>query len=183
MALTTLGLALRQNSVAIPFLVLGLWKFGFPETILTMHMALNDLGSNVADWTIDFLNAVGLVVHHGAASLLICMLLVDVIPAGRRVVEPILILLMQHWFVLLRYVNRILYTILVLTLEVVFQWVVISNFQYLISLHWTAALSGSTMYAAHWIYLIAAGIDMITTGGLGQKGEQAIDEGAGINNP
>jgi hypothetical protein len=31
---TSLGLALHQSFLALPILVVGLWKFGFPETLM-----------------------------------------------------------------------------------------------------------------------------------------------------
>jgi hypothetical protein len=37
LVLTSVGLAQAQNYTAIPFLILGLWKFGFPETLLYFH--------------------------------------------------------------------------------------------------------------------------------------------------
>jgi hypothetical protein len=42
--LTSVGLAQAQNYTAIPFLILGLWKFGFPETLLYFHSKFRQLG-------------------------------------------------------------------------------------------------------------------------------------------
>lgn len=160
LAATTLGMALSHNYLCLPFLVGGLWKFGFPETILFMYMALVGERHRI-DRMGDFLNATGTITHHSASALLIVMLLVGVVPPSRYVVGPILILLMQHWFVLFRYVNNNVYIVLELILEFWFEWIVISDYQYIAALHWTASLSAATMLVAHWEYLLAAALDVL----------------------
>ena len=37
LAATSLGLAIHHNYLALPIMVVGLWKFGFPETVLYYH--------------------------------------------------------------------------------------------------------------------------------------------------
>lgn len=142
LAATTLGLAVFQNYMALPFLISGLWKFGFPETLLYQHSALFGSGGGDGDSVgriCDFLNGSGLVAHHGAASMLICMILAGAIVADDHVVSCILLLLMQHWFVLVSHVSPTVYIILELTLELWFEWTIISEFQHLASNHWTAS--------------------------------------------
>ena len=166
---TTLGLAFHRNFLALIFLVPGLWKFGFPETLVYMHTALYGTYLHVKGGShagriqrfSEFLNAVGTVVHHGAAALIICMLLTGVIPASRHIYNPSLILVMQHWFVLLRYGNKILYTVIELSLEVFFEWTVISEFEYFQSMHWVVPMTAASMLVAHWLYLIAALVETL----------------------
>lgn len=166
---TTLGLAFHRNFLALIFLVPGLWKFGFPETLVYMHTALygtylHETGGSHAGSIqrfSEFLNAVGTVVHHGAAALIICMLLTGVIPGSRHIYNPSLILVMQHWFVLLRYGNKMLYTVIELSLEVFFEWTVISEFEYFQSMHWVAPMAAASMLVAHWLYLIAALVETL----------------------
>lgn len=58
----------------------------------------------------DFLNGVGTVTHHGAASFVISMLCIGVAPASRYILNCCLILVMQHWVALLAYANVPLYS-------------------------------------------------------------------------
>uniref|UniRef100_A0A6T7I481 Uncharacterized protein n=1 Tax=Attheya septentrionalis TaxID=420275 RepID=A0A6T7I481_9STRA len=164
LAATTLGLALFRNYIALPFLVAALWKFGFPETLLYMHVALYDGSISRLARISDFLNATGTVLHHGSASLLICMLLAGVLPSDRTYVNPILILLIQHWFVLLRYVHKVSYYVVMLATEAWFQWAVISDFESMRSIHWVGSQCAAMMLLAHWLYLNAAMIELLVRG-------------------
>ena len=101
-ALTSLGLALEKNFLAIPFLVLCIFKFGFPEVLTYMHSALYGTSS---PWQrcADYINGIGTLLHHGAGSMVITMLLVGILPPDRHVIGPTLFPVMQHWFVLFKY--------------------------------------------------------------------------------
>jgi hypothetical protein len=114
------------------------------------------------------------------------MILAGAVTPDDHVVSCILLLLMQHWFVLVRHISNTLYIILELTLELWFEWTIISEFQNLASNHWTASckfpfllfvtshhscislsssvffftVAAGVMLVAHWEYLLAAGIDL-----------------------
>lgn len=62
----------------------------------------------------DFLNGMGTVIHHGAASFIISMLVVGTIPESRYVLNSSLILVMQHWISLVAYVSVPLYAAIML---------------------------------------------------------------------
>ena len=89
------------------------------------------------------------------------MLLTDVMTPNRHITSPILALVLQHSFVFLGDVYEPAYIALQLGLEIWFEWVVLSDFQYLISNHWTTAFAASTMLLAHWLYVIAAGMNLL----------------------
>ena len=127
---TTLGLAIQANYLALPVMVVGLWKFGFPETLMYMYLALFASDESWFQRSADLMNAIGLVVHHGALALFMSLLLVSVIPPSRYVVIGSLVLIMQHWFVLVKYANVPVYAVIELALEFWFEWIVISEFQY-----------------------------------------------------
>ena len=158
---TTIGLALDRNFLALPFLVVSMWKFGYPETIMYLYLGLFDKKSARLRRISDFVNGVGTVAHHSAAAFLVCMLLAGVIPPSRYVLNSSLILVVQHWFVLLSYINETAYVVVELALEAWFEWTVISDFYHIRSLHWTAALGTGIFVFAHWLYLLAAGLDML----------------------
>ena len=122
---TYLGLALRKNFMALPLMVLGLWKFGFPETLMYLYLAIKGGSKETYKRASDFLNGAGTTIHHASAAIIISMLVAGAIPPSRYIVGPILILLMQHWFVLLNYCSVSLYTAVELVLEYFFQWAVL----------------------------------------------------------
>jgi hypothetical protein len=104
-----LGLALSQNFLSLLFIVLCQWKFGFPETLMYIFTALYDNETTLSGRITSFLNAIGTVCHHTSAAMLICFLTLGVIPADRHIVSASHVLVMQHWFVLLQYVNKFIY--------------------------------------------------------------------------
>jgi len=63
-------------------------------------------------------------------------------------------------------------------LEVWFEFTIISNFQYLVSLHWTMSFAAGAMLVAHWLYLLAALIELclMMTSELFQKEDANIVE-------
>jgi hypothetical protein len=70
---------------------------------------------------------------------------------------------MQHWLVLLGDVRQlyVIYVVVQLGLEFWFEWLVISNYESLLDTHWTVALAAATMLFSHWLYLAAAGLDIL----------------------
>jgi len=179
MLTTSCGLAWHKNFLALPILVVGLWKFGFPETLLYQYSALysgaNDNKDNDSKRTnnkktnsrsiigrmSDFLNGTGTASHHTAVCLSISMALVGVARADRHTLNLVFLLIVQHWFVVMKYVNKTFYVVVELALEALFEWVFFSEFQYLVSNHWTVVLAGVLMVSAHWEYLLAASLDMV----------------------
>ena len=43
-----------------------------------------------------------------------------------------------------------------------FEWIIISDLQHIHNLHWTASQAASAMLTAHWMYLIAIYIEMVS---------------------
>ena len=108
------------------------------------------------------LDSVGTLLHHSAASLLICMLLSGTLVADRYVIDPILILCIQHWLILVpqiftRVFERRTYDFFQICLEVWFEWTVFSNFEHY---HWTAQLAAIEMVVAHWIWFVSGIVKM-----------------------
>jgi hypothetical protein len=160
-----LGLAVQHNYMALMFLVAGgMFKFGFPEILTYMHTALyltDPQKEGRYRWISAFLNSVGLITHHAAGSLLVSMMLNFVITPDRHIIGPTLLCLMQHWFALVKYVSYPVYVVLMLFLEFWFQWIVLSDYQFILANHWTAALGAGTMLLAHWMFLLAAALELV----------------------
>lgn len=160
LAVTSLTLALSQNGLAILFTVVTCWKFGFPETILTIYSALYEKEHSLLQRIVDMMNGIGTTVHHSSASFIIAMLVTHVLPPSRDVVQPTLPLVIQHWFVLLKYYNIWLYVVLEVIGEVWFEWSFLSSLENLHNLHWTGGVGSSTMLFAHWMYFLAGGLSL-----------------------
>ena len=108
------------------------------------------------------LDSTGNIVHHSAASLVICMLVTGSMTPDRFVFDPILILCIQHWFVLLHDYHKLLYMVIQVLLEIWFEWTVLSNFEHYASNHWTAEVAASWMLLAHWMWLVSASLSLVT---------------------
>ena len=146
--MTTLGLAADHNYWALPVLVPSLWKFGFPETLMHLYLGIFNkrahftvsykghlvmlLGMSLKisshfpsqDRACELCNGFGTLLHHSAATFIISMLVVGVFPPSRYILNPIVILVMQHWVALLKYVSVPLYSAIELILEYYFEWVI-----------------------------------------------------------
>eukprot|EP00977_Amphora_coffeiformis_P003522 scaffold674_cov130-Amphora_coffeaeformis.AAC.1 len=134
-----------------------------------MYLALFDVAESFAHRVAYILNGTGLVVHHAAAALFISMVLAGVITPERDLLSPPLIVVMQHWFVNVRYVSQSIYITIELVLEFFFQWTILSNFEHFSSNHWTAALVGATMLVTHWFFFIAGGIELVLPSSMESK--------------
>jgi len=158
MALVSLGLAAHQNYMAFLVLVAGLWKFGFPETLMLTYTGFFGKKMSRIQRAADLIDAFGTILHHAAASLIITMMTVGVYAGrGQRCVfGPILILVMQHLVILVSYISSAHYSAIELVLEGYFEWTVLSAFREIYHVHWTAALGAAVMLFAHWMYLTAA---------------------------
>ena len=131
MLVTSLGLASSHNFLSLPVEIVGLWKFGFPEMLMYLYLGLFSEHNSRSARLSDFLNGIGTVLHHASSAWILTMLVVGVIPPSRYVTSPVLILITQHWVVLLSYSHSPLYTGIVMVLEYYFLWIVICKLRHL----------------------------------------------------
>ena len=129
LATVALNTAARRDWICLLPLLLANWKFGFPETAsylhqsrcrakgLLKHFSSKELSELLAAWS----NCCGLLLHHGAASLVIAGLAAGLYPLTREIQSCIMPLILQHWLCLLRYVHIRIYSFLELILEVAFE--------------------------------------------------------------
>jgi hypothetical protein len=139
----------------------GLFKFGFPEILTHIHVALYLADPQMERryrWISSFLKPVGLLTHHAAGSMIVSMLLNFVITPDRYIIGLSLILLMQHWFALVKYVSYPIYVVLIL-FPFWFEWTVLSENQFILANHWTNGLGLGAMLIAHWMFLLATAWD------------------------
>jgi hypothetical protein len=161
LGMTAIGLANTHNFWCLPTTVAFLWKFGFPETILYTYEAIFETRNSKLKRMTDLINGIGTVIHHNVVALYVSMVITGVIPPTRNTLEVTLPLLMQHWFVMLKYFHRTTYIAVELFLEAWFEWVALSNLEYAWYYSWTGSMLGGSMLFAHWAYLIAGGLSLI----------------------
>jgi hypothetical protein len=152
---TVLGLALTHNYMAMPLCAVSLWKFGFPETIHYSYLGLFGRNAKLVRAS-DLLNGMGTLIHHSASVFIVCMLLAGVLPYSRYIISPCIVIAAQHICVTLKYNAEYVYLAVELLLEVLFEWIVISEFWYYSRIHWTAALGSGVMLIGHWFFLLAS---------------------------
>jgi hypothetical protein len=176
LATVTLQLAAQRNPLCMLTLVLGLWKFGFPETFYYVRRGFKrKQGYLIA--CIDSLDGWGLVFHHSAAAMGIAQLNAGTVALDRHICAASFPLIVQHWFALLRYKSVAAYTIMVLIVEAWFEWEVISNFKYLDE-KWEIGATTVVMLTAHWMVILSSLLRLIlklcTTKEVEQSGSTAV---------
>lgn len=144
------------------FLVFGMWKFGFPETLVFLTNLMEFQRSRgkkrygVLKWVTNFCNGIGTVMHHSASAMVVVMLHKKFLVLNQPLACVIMPLVMQHWFCLLKYKSVALYAIIEFTLEFFWEWEMFSNLQHFTGMSpfsWTTCLA---MLVAHWLYWIGA---------------------------
>jgi len=144
--------------LALPFTVVGLWKFGYPETITAFRRAWLD-GASIAGLQ-EFMNGMGVTLHHTSAVWLIVGMTTGLFtPRTREILACSLPLVGQHVGVLIKYHNLGIYVLINLILEIWWEWELFQQQQqltrargYHVSVHGTSL----TMLFAHWLYWSAA---------------------------
>ena len=144
--------------LGLPFAVVGLWKFGFPETIGAYRRAWLD-GASV-DGLKEFMNGLGATLHHTSAAWLIVGITTGLfVPMTREIIAVSLPLVGQHMGVLVKYHNLGLYALINLFLEIWWEWEIFQQQQQLTRArghHVSAHGCCLTMLFAHWLYWGAA---------------------------
>jgi len=149
----------------MPFLAVGLWKFGFPETVncLVMFQLQEKLSLRAIAFLID---GYGTLLHHLSTSFTLVALMMHLFPRDRALTAACVVPIMQHMFILVKYHARTAYLIIELLLEGWFQWEVLSNvgaFRSHYGLEITRIGRGMamTMLVAHWLYLSGSAVHML----------------------
>ena len=159
---TAVGLASQRNFLALTFVVFGLWKFGFPETIMYFYDGFFDVKASRLLRTADILNGLGTIMHHTIVVWYVAMQLGGVFGVDRYILTTATVPLMQHWFPLVAYANTNLYAVIQISLEVYFEWSVFSYMDHFYNYHGLAlAIVPGVLVVAHWFYLAAAVIELI----------------------
>lgn len=94
--------------LALPLVVVGLWKGGFPETVSSILDALSPVDEHERPATLlrafaYFCEALGIICHHSATAWVVSASLVGLIELPAHVFLPITVpLVLQHWIATLK---------------------------------------------------------------------------------
>lgn len=166
-----------KSPFGYPFMVVGLWKFGFPETIGNFRRAFR-MGQPTFESAGAYINGVGSLIHNATAAYLIVACSTTLIVLDRRLFAISVPLVVQHILVLVRYSNMMAYGLLVLAVEIVFEWEIYANIGvinrengYDVSCRGTVL----AMLFAHWCYWAAVAISFLqVTCGSGDLASKVV---------
>ena len=82
-------------------------------------------------------------------TFVLCSQVSHVLPSTRDVVAVILPLLMQHWFVLLKYTHKRVYIVIEVLIEVWWEWTAFLTLEAISKLHWVGGVILLSMLFAH----------------------------------
>jgi hypothetical protein len=156
----------RAGSVfSLPFLVAGLWKLGFPETIsafVTAHLEqLCGVELPIGYALSRFMNGLGLVFHHSATTWMMAVMISGVYSPGAlttfymAVATP---LVFQHWVVLTKKIAYPVYVVVEIGLEVWWEIEVLTSMHHF--RYWHEQRCLWAMLVAHWLFLAGAVLDL-----------------------
>ena len=147
-----------QSAFGFPFMIVGFWKFGFPETFGCYRRAFR-IGMVNVESVCSFLDGVGTLIHHTTGAYWIIACTTGLQPFDRRILALSLPLVGQHIVVLTKYAHIAFYGICELCLEIFWQCEVYSNLNEL-SLEngcdITTRGAALCMLFAHWCYWSSA---------------------------
>jgi len=168
---------LGESAYSLPFVVLGLWKFGFPETIGYFLKARRTSSRKPFSIVSNFCNGMGLLLHHSAGAFFVSALAMGLMNLVRITLAGTVVLVVQHWFVPLKYLSHAVYNLVQLLLEGYFEFELISALPKMEpknGVDTTLRACSLVMLVAHWLYLTAAFIDIFIINFCGL--EEHVDE-------
>jgi hypothetical protein len=173
MILVGILLVRNGNALGMVFGVIGMWKFGFPETISIMSQALrSSTREKFSHHTVVFyLKAYGKLVHHSSSMVFFCVFAMGASPMTRPCLAITLPLVVQHLMVPLKYVSYGVYAVIETVVEVWFEMEVFANVEFFYYPH---GVDGAqhvynpmiirgviAIVSAHWFYFLAGIIDIV----------------------
>ena len=156
-----------QSIFGLPFLVFGLWKGGFPETI--GHFAhAHHIITHEKKWTTQatsfYLQGMAVLLHHSSAAFVVVNVYTGLYRLGRPLLAVVLPLIMQHWFALIKYTSNATHDALCMCFEVMFEMELfgnLGNFTRQAGFDRTARGAAIAMVFSHWLFLMAGIIDFV----------------------
>ena len=154
-----------RSALGLPFLVLGLWKLGFPETLISLQLA-GQRAMPASMRAFHFIDGLATLLHHTSTAFIIVASTTGLFPHSRALVAPCVVPIVQHMICLLKYVAPRTHTLLMLLTEVYFEWEVFGNLPHMHSPHGApfsriGRAVATDMLVSHWLYMVAAIIKLV----------------------
>lgn len=162
---------MSQNILGLPFLVLGLWKFGFPETVVCIQKATFVFkDGDISMCLINLANGVGFLLHHSASAYVVVGLATGHFPLNKVVGSLLLPLVIQHWFFPLKYISFFIFAAVELPLEIWWEFEWFSSFQTFVDdedevYDIIAPAMAILMLLSHWLFCFALFLKLVRTTG------------------
>lgn len=148
------------NSFGIIIGMVGMYKFGFPETCAYITYGCKNSLWKLSTWT-HLLNGLGMIFHHSVSMLYIAAINLGLFWPTKHALSVILPLCLQHATHILKYVWPNAYPFVQLGLEIWFELEIFATLN--ASTQKLQPYVCFTMLAAHWMFWIAALIGLFVT--------------------
>ena len=154
-----------RSALGLPFLVLGLWKLGFPETLISLQLA-GQRAMPASMRAFHFIDGLATLLHHTSTAFIIVASTTGLFPHSRALVAPCVVPIVQHMICLVKYVAPRTHMLLMLLTEVYFEWEVFGNLPHMHSPHGApfsriGRAVATDMLVSHWLYMVAAVIKLV----------------------
>mmetsp|Transcript_6691 Transcript_6691/g.11057 ORF Transcript_6691/g.11057 Transcript_6691/m.11057 type:complete len:444 (+) Transcript_6691:93-1424(+) len=158
----TIAIYSAPSSVfGIPFLVLGMWKLGFPETTAYFCRALTGKREKYGLIVADFCDGLGLLIHHSMSAFIITFIAAGANKLTRNLLTAMIPLVVQHLIVLTRYFAPTLYNVSMMCAEV---WFELEMFGSVFTLDKRFQVASFIFIISHWLFMLAALLNLLYGG-------------------
>ncbi len=164
--------AAEGEVLGLPLMVIGLWKFGFPETSAYLFRGAKISRGSVTLAIADLLNGIGLIVHHSTAAFIACFLAAGAETLTRPLMAAIVPVIAAHLLPMLRYVNYKVYVALTLLVELWFQFEAWSNIE---KVSKRMAVASFIFIASHYLFVAAFLVERSATCEVDEMAEPSMD--------
>ena len=164
--LVSVGLV-SQSVFGLPFLVLGLWKLGFPETVMYLKDAYYNKKKGPMSMRVSNLMAgLALLLHHSTTTWLGVCVAMHLVPFDRALLACTLPLLVQHMLLAVRHLAPQVFVIVsTLVVEALWEWEVLYHLQDVDHSPNIHRISWC-MLVAHWLAILGEAISMFVKSSL-----------------
>jgi hypothetical protein len=163
-----------RSILGLPFAVLGLWKLGYPETLVCLNRTwLSWQRQDRVAVIYNYMNSLGLVLHHVSSIVVITQVMSGRYSYNRGIRNMIVPLVMQHWVCPFMPFYPAICAIVMVGMEILFEWEIIAYLQYADRQDYDITGRGTacSMVLSHWLYFFAYAIEKVHVTSKESKGE------------
>jgi len=144
--------------LGLPFCVLAMFKFGYPEIISFLHRGHTHFHNRNFAFLADYMDGIGTLMHHSSAIFIITSLQMHYLQFDTVVITLLLPPILQHVGVKIKYFHKNAYIVITLMLEVWFQVEVFSLLGYVPKK--AVRIATCLLVLSHWLYFLSGLLSM-----------------------